>query len=281
MPEQRATLVSWRVPAEESADLVAQARGGGRDRARPSRARARARIGRLVERRERPRAPARRRCKVAACASTSTPRRPIPPISGAAVSHDDLVLEAPDGNRFAAFLATPEEPARVGVVILPGRPRALSLLRGARAPLRRTRLRGARVRLLRAHGGGREARRRLRVHAARAADDARRRPGRRAARASRISGEPVAAAIFTVGFCFGGRNSWLAAASGPRARRCDRLLRAPGTWHRRLTRPDAARGRDGLPDPRAPGRRRSRDPRRGLARVRRRRSTAAASTTRS
>src|SRR6185312_6901692 len=44
---------------------------------------------------------------------------PIPPISGAAVSHDDLVLEAADGTRFAAFLATPEEPARVGVVILP------------------------------------------------------------------------------------------------------------------------------------------------------------------
>src|SRR4051795_10331992 len=44
---------------------------------------------------------------------------PIPVISGAAVSHDDLVLEAPEGNRFAAFLATPDEPAEVGVVILP------------------------------------------------------------------------------------------------------------------------------------------------------------------
>jgi carboxymethylenebutenolidase len=44
---------------------------------------------------------------------------PIPPISGAAVSHDDLVLEAFDGNRFAAFAATPDEPATAGVVILP------------------------------------------------------------------------------------------------------------------------------------------------------------------
>src|SRR6187200_1320324 len=44
---------------------------------------------------------------------------PIPVISGAAVSHDDLVLEASDGNRFAAFAATPEEPAANGVVILP------------------------------------------------------------------------------------------------------------------------------------------------------------------
>src|SRR4249920_20568 len=47
----------------------------------------------------------------------STP--PIPPISGAAVAHDDLVLEAADGNRFAAFSASPDEGARVGVVILP------------------------------------------------------------------------------------------------------------------------------------------------------------------
>src|SRR5437660_12706269 len=44
---------------------------------------------------------------------------PIPAISGAAVSHDDLVLEAADGNRFAAFLATPDDPARAGIVILP------------------------------------------------------------------------------------------------------------------------------------------------------------------
>src|SRR5713101_3020951 len=44
---------------------------------------------------------------------------PIPPLSGAAVSHDDLVLESADGNRFAAFAARPEEHARTGVVILP------------------------------------------------------------------------------------------------------------------------------------------------------------------
>src|SRR3954453_22361118 len=44
---------------------------------------------------------------------------PIPVIAGAAVSHDDLVLEASDGNTFAAFLATPDEASKVGVVILP------------------------------------------------------------------------------------------------------------------------------------------------------------------
>ena len=44
---------------------------------------------------------------------------PVPPISGAAVSHEDLVLEAADGNRFAAFAATPDAPSNEGVVILP------------------------------------------------------------------------------------------------------------------------------------------------------------------
>lgn len=44
---------------------------------------------------------------------------PVPAISGAAVSQVDLVLEAVDGNRFAAFLATPEEQSGTGAVIPP------------------------------------------------------------------------------------------------------------------------------------------------------------------
>src|SRR6266550_4407933 len=44
---------------------------------------------------------------------------PIPRISGAAVSHDDLVLESEDGNKFAAFRALPDGDLSTGVVILP------------------------------------------------------------------------------------------------------------------------------------------------------------------
>ncbi len=44
---------------------------------------------------------------------------PVPVIRGAAVSHEDLTLRAADGNTFAAFFAAPDEPADVGVVILP------------------------------------------------------------------------------------------------------------------------------------------------------------------
>src|SRR5919199_5821725 len=44
---------------------------------------------------------------------------PIPVLRGAAVSHEDLTLEAHDGNRFAAFAAEPGAATEVGVVILP------------------------------------------------------------------------------------------------------------------------------------------------------------------
>jgi carboxymethylenebutenolidase len=138
---------------------------------------------------------------------------PIPVISGAAVSHDDLVLNASDGNQFAAFRALPEEPAAVGVVILPD-------VRGLYGFYEELALRFAE-----------------RGYAAVAIDYF----GRTAGIAKRDDGfeymphvqetkpdlvqEDVAAAvqhlrglgsaaIFTVGFCFGGRNSWLAAASG-------------------------------------------------------------------
>jgi carboxymethylenebutenolidase len=44
---------------------------------------------------------------------------PIPRISGAAVSHDDLTLASEDGNHFAAFRALPDGDLGAGVVILP------------------------------------------------------------------------------------------------------------------------------------------------------------------
>jgi carboxymethylenebutenolidase len=44
---------------------------------------------------------------------------PVPALAGAAVSHEDLVLESADGTRFAAFAARPETPTGTGVAILP------------------------------------------------------------------------------------------------------------------------------------------------------------------
>jgi len=138
---------------------------------------------------------------------------PIPPISGAAVSHRDLVLEAADGNRFAAFLATPEEPARTGVVILPD-------VRGLHRFYEELALRFAE----RGYAAvafdyfGRTA------GAEKRGDDFEYMPHVQQTTGKGIQADVAAAvahlraegceAVFTVGFCFGGRNSWLAAASG-------------------------------------------------------------------
>ena len=138
---------------------------------------------------------------------------PIPRISGAAVSHDDLVLESGDGNRFGAFRAVPEEDVSTGVVILPD-------VRGLYRFYEELALRFAE-----------------RGHAAIAFDYF----GRTAGVDKRpddwdymplvqqLTHEQVQAdvaacvgdlralgcsTIFTVGFCFGGSGSWAAAASG-------------------------------------------------------------------
>jgi carboxymethylenebutenolidase len=138
---------------------------------------------------------------------------PIPAISGAAVSHDDLVLEAADGNRFAAFLATPDEPRRAGVVILPDVRGLYRFYEELALPFAE---RGYPAIAFDYFGRTAGAEKR--------GDDFEYMPhveqtthaGLQADVASCVGHLRNAGcqALFTVGFCFGGRNSWLAAASG-------------------------------------------------------------------
>ena len=138
---------------------------------------------------------------------------PVPVLSGAAVSHDDLVLQAPDGNRFAAFAATPDEPSGTGIAILPD-------VRGLYRFYEELALRFAE----RGHSAmafdyfGRTA------GAEKRGDDFEYMPHVQETTADGVQAdvgavvgrlrEDGATAVFTVGFCFGGRHSWLAAASG-------------------------------------------------------------------
>jgi len=137
---------------------------------------------------------------------------PVPRIAGAAVSHNDIELEAADGNRFAAFEATPDEPNGIGVVILPD-------VRGLyrfyeELPLRFAE-RGFDVVAIDYFGRTAGAAKRgddfdYPPHVAQTTQE-----GIQAdIRAAVDHLRPRARAIFTVGFCFGGRNSLLAAASG-------------------------------------------------------------------
>jgi carboxymethylenebutenolidase len=138
---------------------------------------------------------------------------PIPAISGAAVSHDDLVLEAPDGNRFAAFHAAPDGGSRVGIVILPD---VRGLYRFYEELALRFAERGYTAIAFDYFGrtAGVEKR----------GDDFEYMPHVQQTTSAGIQADVAACVarlrdagcevVFTVGFCFGGRNSWLAAASG-------------------------------------------------------------------
>jgi carboxymethylenebutenolidase len=138
---------------------------------------------------------------------------PVPPISGAAVSHDELVLEARDGNRFAAFAALPHDAARAGVVILPD---VRGLYRFYEELALRFAERGFAAIAFDYFGrtagvGERDDDFEYRPHVDQTTD-----ANEQADAAAAIAKlrEAGAEAIFSVGFCHGGRASWIAAASG-------------------------------------------------------------------
>ena len=138
---------------------------------------------------------------------------PIPVVRGAAVSHDDLLLEADDGNRFAAFVATPERPSVVGVVILPD-------VRGLYRFYEELALRFAEHGYAalaidyfgRTAGVGKRGDDFAYIdHVAQTTEEGIQVDVAATVEYLRGAG---ARAIFTVGFCFGGRNAWLTAAGG-------------------------------------------------------------------
>jgi carboxymethylenebutenolidase len=138
---------------------------------------------------------------------------PIPRIAGAAVSHDDLVLTAADGNTFAAFLAAPDEPATTGVVIFPD---VRGLFHFYEELALRFAERGHRAIALDYFGrtagvAKRDAEWEYMPHVEQTTQ-----AGVKADAASAVDElrERGATSIFSVGFCFGGSASWLAAASG-------------------------------------------------------------------
>ena len=161
---------------------------------------------------------------------------PIPVLAGGALTHEDLVLESKDGARFAAFAALPDEASGAGAVILPD-------VRGLYRFYEELALRFAE----RGYGAvaidyfGRTA------GAEKRGDDFEYMPHVEQTTPESVQADTGAAvawlrahgcyAVFTVGFCFGGRHSWLAAAGGHRLRGAVGFYGRPGT------------GRDGSPGP--------------------------------
>jgi len=143
--------------------------------------------------------------------SDSSP--PIPALSGGALTHEDLVLESDDGTQFAAFVALPDGPASAGVVILPD---VRGLYRFYEELALRFAERGYAAVAIDYFGRTAGVDKR--------GDDFEYRPHVEQTTSEGVQADVAAAvewlrkrgcsAVFTVGFCFGGRNSWLAAASG-------------------------------------------------------------------
>jgi carboxymethylenebutenolidase len=140
---------------------------------------------------------------------------PVPPLAGAAVSHDDLVLESVDGTRFAAFAAHPDEPSGAGVVILPD---VRGLYRFYEELALRFAERGIAAIAIDYFGrtagvGKRGDEFEYMEHVRQTTPEGIQADVRAAVARLRADG---ARAVLTVGFCFGGRHSWLAAAAGHR-----------------------------------------------------------------
>ena len=177
---------------------------------------------------------------------------PIAPIEGGAVDHSDLELESEDGNRFAAFAALAEEPSDVGVVILPD---VRGLYRFYEELALRFAERGIAAVAIDFYGrtagvGKRGDDFEYPEHRAQTTPEGVQADVRAGVDWLRDQG---IGAIFTVGFCFGGRHSWLAAAGGHGLHGAVGFYGMPGGDS---PSPIDKRGGDGGPGPRSPGRRR-------------------------
>jgi carboxymethylenebutenolidase len=138
---------------------------------------------------------------------------PIPVISGGALAHENLTLKASDGTEFAAFAALPDEPSANGVVILPD---VRGLYRFYEELALRFAERGYPAIALDYFGRTAGVSKRdddfeYMEHVQQTTPEGVQADV--AAAVEYLRGKGVKA-IFTVGFCFGGRNSWLAAAGG-------------------------------------------------------------------
>jgi carboxymethylenebutenolidase len=138
---------------------------------------------------------------------------PVPVIAGASVDHEDLVLEAEDGTRFAAFLASADEASDVGVLVLPD---VRGLYRFYEELALRFAERGYHALAVDYFGRTAGVDKRPNDWEFRPHVDATTPEGLRADAAAAVARlrEAGATTIVTVGFCFGGRLSWTLAAQG-------------------------------------------------------------------
>ncbi|MEX0781300.1 MAG: dienelactone hydrolase family protein [Dehalococcoidia bacterium] len=142
---------------------------------------------------------------------------PIPAIAGAAVDTEDLVLEAADGTKFAAFAARAQNPSGAGMVVMPD-------VRGLFTFYEELALRFAEqgINAVTIDYFGRTAGVSKRndpqwnfmEHVGKTHPDTIAQDTAAAVAYLRAPAGGSCTSVFTVGFCFGGSNSWNQAAAG-------------------------------------------------------------------
>ncbi|HEY8172918.1 MAG TPA: dienelactone hydrolase family protein [Dehalococcoidia bacterium] len=141
---------------------------------------------------------------------------PIAPLAGAAIDSEDLTLRSADGTDFAAFVARAEQPGGAGIVILPD-------VRGLYRFYEELALRFAEagVNAVAIDYFGRTAGVAKRdeafpfmEHVMKTRADNIREDAAAAVAMLRSPQGGASSAVFSVGFCFGGANSWMQAAGG-------------------------------------------------------------------
>ena len=143
-------------------------------------------------------------------------RPPLPPISGAASDHGDLVLTSADGTRFAAHFARASKPSGAGMVVMPD-------VRGLHEFYKELARRFAETGIdavaidyfgrtagIGDRGDGFE----FMPHVEKTTQDNMRADVAAAVAYLRSKDGGAVKTVFTVGFCFGGSSSWNQSAGG-------------------------------------------------------------------
>jgi len=143
-------------------------------------------------------------------------RVPLPPISGGAADSGDLVLTAADGNRFAAYFARAAAPTGAGIVVLPD---VRGLHEFYKDLARRFAEAGVDSVAIDYFGrtagiGDRSEKFEYMPHVEKTTPGGVRDDVTAAVAHLKTKDGGAVKALFTVGFCFGGSNSWNQSASG-------------------------------------------------------------------
>ncbi len=141
---------------------------------------------------------------------------PIPAVAGAAIDSEELVLTSADGTRFAAFAARAEKPNGAGMVVLPD---VRGLFQFYEELTLRFAEQGINSVAIDYFGrttelGKRDAEFAFMDHVAQTKQDQIAADTAAAVAYLRSPEGGSCTSIFTVGFCFGGSNSWAQAAAG-------------------------------------------------------------------